>query len=168
MQKAIGEYQQIRSLKNIEWKETVKLPVTNEYATVNFLIRSTGRFAWAFPDTLMNPVHLEIIPSEIGNIPIKTKQLVAVYEKPNSVQCIQPVVSGPNDIRFVCNLDLKGLAYLACTDDQNRLFLLTGEQLKKLSIVPNSIQNLAFPEIPDSNFTEAEWLEYFHIKRKKK
>jgi hypothetical protein len=95
----------------------------------SFLIRSFGRFAFASADSIASTKFVELIPCEPGKIPLKVNQFVVIYDNPMSTICL-----GKSN-RYSIDIAESNLLYIACKDEFDRVFVLTGDKFRKLNMI---------------------------------
>lgn len=173
----IQSYMNIRNVKSKTLDNVQQLYAFNEKAEVqstlfgssnlnkskmkrSFLIRNFGRFAFASPDSIVTTKFIEIFPCEPGKIPLKVKQFVIVYDNPMSSFVLA------KQERYGIDLNEPNLLYLACKDEFDRVYILTGENFRKLNIQDNTLTYVDFKELPNQYYNQEILLNLFKIKRK--
>ncbi|MFZ9756109.1 MAG: hypothetical protein ACO3DK_08760, partial [Bacteroidia bacterium] len=78
---------------------------------VDMRLRSFGRFAWAAPNELQNPLDLTLRLAEAGSVPLQARELMVVYSNPSFCQRL----NGAEEFRV--SIDAKRLQALACRSD---------------------------------------------------
>jgi hypothetical protein len=126
----------------------------------SFLIRSFGRFAFASADTIAANKFVELIPCEPGKIPLKVKQFVVVYDNPMSSICLAKLD------RYSLDIVESNILYIACKDEFDRVFVLTGDKFRKLNIQNNTLTYIDMFQIPEQFYSQESILNLFKIKRK--
>ena len=175
--KKMLQYQQLRNQKNQRLylhqnqKSTLEIQQTvdkifgptsvgkNKQKGV-FLLRSTGRFAWANPDSLNDNSQLQIIPCEMGKIPLKVSHFQIIGN-----QGLTSLVFLPQE-RYSIPLDLQFVQYLVCKDVMGKTYVLTGEKFRKLAIEKNTLTYVDFELLPEQHWTQESLWNYLN-KRKK-
>ena len=126
----------------------------------SFLIRSFGRFAMASADSIAVTKFVELIPCEPGKIPLKVSQFVVVYDNPMST------ISLGKLNRYSLDVVESNILYIACKDEFDRVFILTGDKFRKLNIQNNTLTYIELFQIPDQFYNQEIILNLFKIKRK--
>jgi hypothetical protein len=126
----------------------------------NFLIRSTGRFAYAAPDSFMQFMNLEIIPCEPGKIPLKVSQFEVVY-----ANSLSGFTLGKQD-RYSLNLNVTDLLYLICKDDFGRVYYLNGQEFRKLGLENNTLAYVELEPLPVKYYNQESL--FIQLNKKKK
>ncbi len=126
----------------------------------SYLIRSFGRFAFASADSIAATKFVELIPCEPGKIPLKVNQFVVVYDNPMSTICI-----GKSN-RYSLDVVESNILYIACKDEFERVFILTGDKFRKLNIQNNTLTYVDMFQIPEQFYNQEIILNLFKIKRK--
>lgn len=175
--KKIATYQKLRQEKNksvyqlqlnqlqIEEDQTVEKvfgsnPAGKGKMKSNFLIRSTGRFAWAKPDSLIDVSELQIIPCEPGKIPLKVIQFQIVG------QLGQLSLVYPKQERYSIPMDLNLVQYLVAKDESGRVFVVSGDKFRKLGIEKNTLTYVDFEPLPFQHWNQE--LLYNYLNKRKK
>lgn len=126
----------------------------------SFLIRTFGRFAFASADTIAATKFVELIPCEPGKIPLKVNQFVVVYDNPMSTICMGKLN------RYSIDIVENNILYIACKDEFERIFILTGDKFRKLNIQNNTLTYIDMFQIPEQFYSQEIILNLFKIKRK--
>ena len=126
----------------------------------SFLIRSFGRFAFASADSIAATKFVELIPCEPGKIPLKVSQFVVVYDNPMSTICRGKLN------RYSLDIIENNILYIACKDEFERVFILTGDKFRKLNIQNNTLTYIDMFPIPEQFYSQEIILNLFKIKRK--
>lgn len=129
-------------------------------AKYNFLIRSSGRFAYARPDSFVQYMNLEIIPCEPGKIPLKVSQFEVVY-----ANALSGFTIGKQD-RYSLNLNVTDLLYVLCKDDFGRIYFLTGDKFRKFGIEDNTLTYIDLEPLPIKYYNQESL--YIQLNKKKK
>jgi hypothetical protein len=126
----------------------------------SFLIRSFGRFAFASADSIAVTKFVELLPCEPGKIPLKVNQFVVVYDNPMSAICLGKLN------RYSLDIVESNVLYIACKDEFDRVFILTGDKFRKLNIQNNTLTYIDIVQIPEQFYSQEIILNLFKIKRK--
>ena len=126
----------------------------------NFSIRSTGRFAYAAPDSFMQFMNLEIIPCEPGKIPLKVSQFEVVY-----ANSLSGFTLGKQD-RYSLNLNVTDLLYLICKDDFGRIYYLNGQEFRKLYLENNTLTYVELEPLPVKYYNQESLFIQLNNKKK--
>ncbi len=126
----------------------------------SFLIRSFGRFTFASADSIAATKFVELIPCESGKIPLKVNQFVVVYDNPMSTICMGKLN------RYSLDIIENNILYIACKDEFERVFILTGDKFRKLNIQNNTLTYIDMFQIPEQLYSQEIILNLFKIKRK--
>jgi len=126
----------------------------------SFLIRSFGRFAFASADSIAATKFVELLPCEPGKIPLKVNQFIVVYDNPMST-----IYFGKLN-RYSLDIAENNILYIACKDEFERVFILTGDKFRKLNIQNNTLTYIDMVQIPEQFYSQEIILNLFKIKRK--
>ena len=126
----------------------------------NFSIRSTGRFAYAAPDSFIQFMNLEIIPCEPGKIPLKVSQFEVVY-----ANSLSGFTLGKQD-RYSLNLNVTDLLYLICKDDFGRIYYLNGQEFRKLYLENNTLTYVELEPLPVKYYNQESLFIQLNNKKK--
>ena len=126
----------------------------------NFSIRSTGRFAYAAPDSFIQFMNLEIIPCEPGKIPLKVSQFEVVY-----ANSLSGFTLGKQD-RYSLNLNVTDLLYLICKDDFGRIYYLNGQEFRKLYLENNTLTYVELKPLPVKYYNQESLFIQLNNKKK--
>ena len=126
----------------------------------SFLIRSFGRFAFASADSIAATKFVELLPCEPGKIPLKVNQFVVVYDNPMSTICLGKLN------RYSLDIAENNILYIACKDEFDRIFILTGDKFRKLNIQNNTLTYIDMVQLPEQFYSQEIMLNLFKIKRK--
>jgi hypothetical protein len=126
----------------------------------SFLIRSFGSFAFASADSIAATKFVELLPCEPGKIPLKVNQFIVVYDNPMSTICMGKLN------RYSLDIAENNILYIACKDEFERVFILTGDKFRKLNIQNNTLTYIDMVQLPEQFYSQEIILNLFKIKRK--
>ncbi len=127
---------------------------------VDMRLRSFGRFAWAAPNELQNPLDLTLRLAEAGSVPLQARELMVVYSNPSFCQRL----NGAEEFRV--SIDAKRLQALACRDELGRCFVLSGNEFRALNTKSLTALYLPMNEVPVASLNEAGINRLLGIKKR--
>lgn len=127
---------------------------------IDMRLRSFGRFCWAAPTELSNPLELSLRLAETGSVPLEAETLVLVYANPPFCQTVQS--SG----EFRLQVDAKRLQAMACRDLTGRCFVLSGSDFRSLNTKSLTTLYLPMKEVPPSALNDAAIQKLLGIKKR--
>lgn len=108
----------------------------------SFNMRSLGTFAWARPVPVSDTGRVDVKFTNKEGIPIDVKQAWVAHYKPFNYRWF-----GAADI-FAMNIAPANLAYIAAKDQLGRMYYLSPDKYRAMSIKSNSLIFLPMEEIP--------------------
>ncbi len=161
--------QALNNIQNLVFNKEIENTMDKVYGSANpgknkmksaFLMRSTGRFAWAKTDSMVDVSELQVIPCEPGKIPLKMLQFQIVGNK------FLSSITFPTQERYAIPMDLNEIQYLVCKDVLGRVYVLTGEKFRKLNIEKNTLTYIDFEPLPFQNWNQESLFNYLNKRRK--
>jgi hypothetical protein len=126
------------------------------------ILQSFGEFTMAHP-VAQAPERIELILCEMGKIPIDIKRVALAYEE-SGITTLFPVVPHTKQI----GLNKNGLRFLIAENKKGELFYLTGEALRALQLMENTLAYVELKPMKTNPKTSEEWTKEMGIRNAKK
>ena len=124
-----------------------------------FRIRSTGAFAFAHPVSNSDTFSVIILPTDKGGIPINSRRFIIANSVPFSYQVF--------DAKSTYSVDLnnENLLYIACQDDKDQVYVITGREFNALGVKNNTYIQLPMETLPQPIANPKDLTKRLNIKK---